>query len=415
MGAQSLRQIFLVLILSLIHLRLVSAACQPARDRTTCPATTWKAEYGCLMWQNTITGLINCVRTNVKNDDKLCQDIHDDIPDQGTELYWAAVKPAEARCSTARQVLLAGSDYPDCKACSLRGLIQACPDNDPNFWNCLCEYNITPDQFNCLSRCFGKPAPLVKEIQLECPHWRGRGKKKPMPAARPARRPARHPASPPAVPFVGRRPGVGRPGVRRQAAPEEEWIIDQWDRTTWITSLGRAIVWDEATERYIESPLPLPYKEYMVQNADGSPGRKRCVVHPRDAAEGCYDVVYDVEKRADGEYDNEASQPSRGYASFSSSTTFNDGAASATDGGFASIQTPTSISTISMRTALEGETLSLIEPTRPAQFDAQPTLPSEFYPQPTLPSKFNPEPTRPSEFDPEPISAPEFDSEPTFV
>ncbi|KAF6803470.1 hypothetical protein CSOJ01_10887 [Colletotrichum sojae] len=246
------------------------------------------------MWQNTITGLFNCVRTNVKNDDKLCQDIHDDIPDRGTELYWAAVKLAEARCSTARRMLLAGSDYPDCQARTHPGL----------------------------------PRQRLELLELSLRRFRWS---------------ARTGAG------VGRgshyRPPVLLAVLSAVLPPLLQFLLSvvQWDTTTWITSLGRAIVWDEAMERYMESSLPLPYKEHTVQNADGSPGRK-------DAS--------------------------------------------------CTLATPPRV----VMTLLEPTRPAQFDaqPTLPSEVDPQPTLSSELDPEPTLPLEVDPEPISAPEFDPGP-------------
>lgn len=165
---------FLTLFLCLINFPLgqaVSHGCMPDRDSTTCPAQSWNEEYFCLMKQNSLSHLIDCVRTVPDgSDSKLCQDLNDDIPDSGDSGYWSIKPPHGAQCKSARQVLLAGSDYPDCKRCSMRGLIEACPQDDPNFLTCLCEYKLQEVHLKCLSWCFGDGSMG----DVRCPHWKNR-------------------------------------------------------------------------------------------------------------------------------------------------------------------------------------------------------------------------------------------------
>lgn len=76
------------------------------------------------MKQDTLSHLIGCAKTRRRGDAKLCQDFRDDIPDSGTEDYWKVLlkNKADGACRSARQVLLAGSDYYDCKVCGMKGV-----------------------------------------------------------------------------------------------------------------------------------------------------------------------------------------------------------------------------------------------------------------------------------------------------
>ncbi|KAK1956060.1 hypothetical protein LY78DRAFT_404353 [Colletotrichum sublineola] len=158
-----------LLIPCLLNIPIISATkCKPFRDQNTCKAETWQEEYLCLTLQNTSSELVDSVRTDFNGtDSKLCQDTHDKMPSRYDSEYLGEFPPSWAQCTSARQVLLAGSDYDDCNMCAMRGLIQACPEDDPNFWNCLCEWNTQPEHINCLSWCFasGSLEGLV------CPQW----------------------------------------------------------------------------------------------------------------------------------------------------------------------------------------------------------------------------------------------------
>lgn len=228
MGVHSLLRTSLIIVLSVNQLPLVAAAsfvppapllpaaplapatCNPDGYLKECPANTWKDRYQCLIKKNTFNDLVGCVKINrAKMDAKLCQDTQDTIPDKGDATYWALHTQGAKLCTSARQIILAGSDYEDCIGCLLKGAIQACPDNDPDFWNCLCENNIVPKQLLCIEKCF-LPGSVVG---LTCPQWTSG--KKPANAV---------PALPPR-PRRGPRPRPQAGVVPRAALEEGEFVL----------------------------------------------------------------------------------------------------------------------------------------------------------------------------------------------
>lgn len=129
------------------------------RDQDACPARTQNEEFYCLMRQNSMKSLMDCVTIDYtsRRDYQLCRDVDDGIPNNGADNYYQPLPGQDVRnlvCSTPRQVLIAGSGFPLCRQCSLQGLLKACPENDPDFHNCLCAHDVQAASFLCLSQCF---------------------------------------------------------------------------------------------------------------------------------------------------------------------------------------------------------------------------------------------------------------------
>lgn len=148
------------------------------RNLDTCPAKTYAQEYICLMKQNTLKSLMDCVNIDSGShvDNQLCRKPDDGIFGNGGEddyFDWSQNLPSNREskfCSTPRKVILAAASNDPCRLCSFRGLLESCPMNDPDFHNCLCEHNIQNAHFQCLSRCF-KPGG-----SLSCSTFAKRGK-----------------------------------------------------------------------------------------------------------------------------------------------------------------------------------------------------------------------------------------------
>ncbi|KAH8683734.1 hypothetical protein BGZ61DRAFT_480761 [Ilyonectria robusta] len=327
---------FLALLLCLMNSPLAQAVfhgCMPFRDPVACPAKTWAQEYDCLMRQNSLPYLMNCVSTFPGgSDSKLCQDTTDDVPNNGDSRYWSVRPPNGAQCNSARQVLLAGSDYPQCQRCAMRGLIEACPQDDPNFLNCLCEYSVQRIHLECLSFCFGDGSMG----DFYCPHWTNR----------------RDEAS---------SHGAVEPLFKRSS--ESDDFLLRWDEYISINADGRPCFINRDTGGCTLGPYILPH--FDLPNAVGN-WDYRCFVHPKNAEKRCYALKYDL-------YERSANVP-RDYATFTSEKTIDQPYSRSTRNPaqsglpyqlefFETDVESMSISTATPWDVTQGSTRSLIQPT----------------------------------------------------
>lgn len=155
-------------IIALILLILQSAFAQQkrqssctalVRDLRDCPAQLWSEEYSCLERQNSMTHFMSCVISRSEtHGQRLCRaeyETSDPDDDDYDAWQYTSASSSDGRqiCMTPRNVLLHASDN-RCRHCELTGALQACPENDPDFINCLCEQRATPKNFCCFAECF---------------------------------------------------------------------------------------------------------------------------------------------------------------------------------------------------------------------------------------------------------------------
>ncbi|KAH7382543.1 hypothetical protein DE146DRAFT_231491 [Phaeosphaeria sp. MPI-PUGE-AT-0046c] len=135
--------------------------CSMQRDLETCKAKTWSEEYRCLMKQNSLRTVMDCVEiTANKNGNKewtLCRPSDDGNPntydDEEFEFQSTAVKGQW--CTEPRLILIKGPmTYTNGKYLSIRGALKACPKNDPDFHHCLCMQNVQLSAMNELAKYF---------------------------------------------------------------------------------------------------------------------------------------------------------------------------------------------------------------------------------------------------------------------
>lgn len=128
---------------------IFAQSCLMKRDVDTCKATTWTEEYRCLMAQNSLRTIMDCVEiTANKNGIKewtICRPADDGNPntydDEEFEFQSADIKGQV--CTEPRLILIRGpTTYPSGQLLSIRGALKACPKNDPDFHNCLCMQNV---------------------------------------------------------------------------------------------------------------------------------------------------------------------------------------------------------------------------------------------------------------------------------
>jgi hypothetical protein len=132
------------------------------RDFRSCPLQkTWPLERECVRRQNTLKALMDCVRISNRGADfHVCSEPNDGLP-SGREDYdeWENQGNAGTQnCMAPRQVVLEGSRDAYCQQCSVGGVLEACPMNDPSFHSCLCAHRVKTNHLLCLSKCFAQGA-----------------------------------------------------------------------------------------------------------------------------------------------------------------------------------------------------------------------------------------------------------------
>lgn len=145
----------------LLATSVVGQSCYMQRDVDTCKAKTWPEEYRCLMQQNSLRTVMDCVEiTANKNGVKewtLCRPDDDGNPntydDEEFEFQSTTVKGQW--CTEPRLILIKGPlTYTSGQYLSIRGALKACPKNDPDFHNCLCMQNVQLSAMTELAKYF---------------------------------------------------------------------------------------------------------------------------------------------------------------------------------------------------------------------------------------------------------------------
>lgn len=150
--------IFLGLLIALACLK-PSSQCTLVRDLIDCPADTYVEELFCMMRQNSLFSLAGCITIDeYKKDHQYCR-YDDGIEGNGNDRYYKHLPPGVRKgkndlCMAPRDVLIEGSLHKDCRECSMAGILDLCPEDDPDFLDCLCEHLIFDEHLECLSNCF---------------------------------------------------------------------------------------------------------------------------------------------------------------------------------------------------------------------------------------------------------------------
>lgn len=139
-----------------------SQECGIKRDVDRCKSDTWTEEYRCLMQQNSLRTVMDCVeitrqQSGTTKEWKLCRPDDDGIAnnDADEEFEYQSTDVKGQWCTEPRLILIKGPlTYTSGKLLSIRGALKACPKNDPDFHNCLCMQNVTLPAMTELSKYF---------------------------------------------------------------------------------------------------------------------------------------------------------------------------------------------------------------------------------------------------------------------
>ncbi|KAK8016652.1 hypothetical protein PG993_014841 [Apiospora rasikravindrae] len=112
--------------------------------------------------------LMDCVVSFNNKDINVCRGT--DSIDKNFDEWQNRDNAFKETCLSPREVLLYKSNS-ICRSCSLTGALQACPKDDPQFINCLCEQGAQSQHFRCFSECFRNDRSINTNI---CQNWRKR-------------------------------------------------------------------------------------------------------------------------------------------------------------------------------------------------------------------------------------------------
>jgi hypothetical protein len=147
--------------------------CGIVRNVDTCNGPYWDDEYYCLMKQNDLKTIMDCVEvknrvSNLNAEQEICRSWDNGRPDNLEQFYeedyYTKGEKDKLLCLKPRTVLIRGPlTTPDGWKLGVSGALRSCPEDDPNFHNCLCEHNIKQTFLNQLANFFktGKTNTLV--------------------------------------------------------------------------------------------------------------------------------------------------------------------------------------------------------------------------------------------------------------
>jgi hypothetical protein len=125
-----------------------------------CNAVVWQDQYRCIMENNSLQTLMDCV--NIKKtsgETAWCRDA-DKWNDPGEDRLFTKdnIDGVPVLCIKPRVVLLEGPQYRKGGwwDASLNGILNVCPDNDPDFFNCLCDFGVNERHIKQFARNFKK-------------------------------------------------------------------------------------------------------------------------------------------------------------------------------------------------------------------------------------------------------------------
>ncbi|KAK1977852.1 hypothetical protein LZ30DRAFT_242914 [Colletotrichum cereale] len=142
------------------------------RDTSTCPATTDLQELDCIASETTMKELIDCVRIDHQQEEKLCRST---LPGSEDDYYresdWIKALGGVrngAYCVTPGRVLVSGSRPARCAKCQLLGLFQSCPQGHPQYHRCLCARRASRKHFQSCLDCFKVDSASKDLNDLDC-------------------------------------------------------------------------------------------------------------------------------------------------------------------------------------------------------------------------------------------------------
>ncbi|KAJ4375922.1 hypothetical protein N0V83_001200 [Neocucurbitaria cava] len=155
-------------LLTVLFSTSIASQCFLTRDVEACPANTWAQEYNCLMAQNDLKTIMDCVQINQKSDFEypICRAPDDGVDDDLEQYYYQSSNKKGLWCTTPRNILIFGpATKQNYWKLGIQGAIQACPENDPDFHNCLCMQNVKQQSLVVLAQYFRQ----VRNQDLSCP------------------------------------------------------------------------------------------------------------------------------------------------------------------------------------------------------------------------------------------------------
>lgn len=122
-----------------------------------CPARVWQDQYRCIMNQNSLQMIMDCITiSRAAGENRICRP-KDNTFDPGEDLYESRiVNNVPMLCIIPRSILIHGPPtrlgvwWP----ASMAGVLLVCPAYDPNFLECLCEHNVGSDQLRIFAQNF---------------------------------------------------------------------------------------------------------------------------------------------------------------------------------------------------------------------------------------------------------------------
>jgi hypothetical protein len=134
--------------------------CSINRENDSCKSKTLQEEYKCLMKQNSLLTIMDCVEGSIQDNGRekmLCHSFDDNNPNtEDDEIFTFQYSPKSKQwCTTPRNILIQGpKTHPKGKLLSMRGALEACPETDPDFRMCLCMHNIKEDAMKQMANLF---------------------------------------------------------------------------------------------------------------------------------------------------------------------------------------------------------------------------------------------------------------------
>ncbi|KAF2824545.1 hypothetical protein CC86DRAFT_371843 [Ophiobolus disseminans] len=217
-----------------------------------CKAKTWNEEYGCLMKSNSLRTIMDCVEIKEQPgadlEYSICRPLDNGIDDDLEQYYYTSASKKGQWCTKPRTILIKGPlTYKNGWKLSIMGALEACPEADPDFHNCLCMQNVKIEAMNALAQYFKK----VTSQDLECP------KKLP-------KRSTSFLDEMAETPHLNQARDNATDFHRHTLHPRAlaEFTIDRWGRPVYADGRGTG--------------YPLPYYDQYISNQ----AARRCYIHP---------------------------------------------------------------------------------------------------------------------------------------
>ncbi|KAL2072094.1 hypothetical protein VTL71DRAFT_11437 [Oculimacula yallundae] len=223
-----------------------------------CEVDVWQDQYRCIMLLNSLQTLMNCVNLQTSAGETTgetgwCRE-KDNINDPGEDdvYYKKKIDGVQMLCIKPRVILLEGPQYREGGwwPASMRGVLEACPENDPDFLNCLCDNGVEPKHINQ----FAKNFKTDSKQSFNCQQYTKR---------------ATLPEEILALPSYN----TTIPKTQLQARDESDETLDGY----YVNDYGRP-VYDDGRVGF-----PLPYYDQGGFRVRGQAAAKRCYIAPDEA------------------------------------------------------------------------------------------------------------------------------------